>query len=129
MEKDKRMAVSTPWGPAQTAIEFAPGIISYTTAGHGGIWLSPERQKALAWPDNFLRDPAWWEEDCDWAIPYYFFRKDIEAAGTAGNFGSNLVAAIQTINGWHPEFAKREGLGKLVKIDHATGYAAAGGDL
>jgi len=37
------MAISTPWGPSQTSREIAPGICFYSTASHGGYYLSPDR--------------------------------------------------------------------------------------
>jgi len=41
------MATSTPWGLSQTARQLTPGIMIYSTAGHGGIHLSPARMAAL----------------------------------------------------------------------------------
>jgi len=101
---------SSPWGAVQGSTELAPGIVSYHTAGHGGIWLSSERQQALNWSNNWLKSAEWWEEDCDWAIPYYFFRADIEKHGQAWKFEENLKGAVLTIKAYHPEFTKREGL-------------------
>ena len=34
----------TPWGSVQNAEELAPGIISYSTASHGGIWITARLQ-------------------------------------------------------------------------------------
>jgi hypothetical protein len=67
---------STPWGPAQTSDELAPGVVHYTTASHGGYCVSGA---ALARMEPFLRalptfchattaDSAWYEEDVDWAV-------------------------------------------------------------
>jgi len=41
------MRKSTPWGEAQDAEEMAPGIISYSTASHGGIWIDKKHQEQL----------------------------------------------------------------------------------
>jgi len=41
------MRKSTPWGSAQDAEELAPGIISYSTASHGGIWIDKKHQEQL----------------------------------------------------------------------------------
>ena len=94
----------TPWGKVQDAQELAPGIISYSTAGHGGIWLSAKRRAALNYDKSFLGTDEWWEEDCDWAVPYYAFAADIKAHGTAYKFDENLIAAINTLKYAHPEF-------------------------
>ncbi len=87
-------AVETPWGPALTRQEIAPGIILYSTAWHGGYWLSPERVLQMPGPlrdaTPFAAGPGpgrWYEEDCDWAIvalafPRYFPADSVAAAQT-----------------------------------------------
>ena len=69
----------TPWGPAQTVKEFAPGIVQVTTASHGGFWVSDARLEELntrlgvlggasSQYTTFCGSANWWEEDCDWAV-------------------------------------------------------------
>jgi len=101
------MVKSTPWGSAQTMDIMADGIVGYTTASHGGICLDIIRQRELNWSDNWLKSAQWWEEDCDWAIPFYFFRNEIKKDEY---YDRSLQSAINTIKNHHPEFAKREGL-------------------
>jgi hypothetical protein len=59
-------SMSTPWGPSHSVRRIAPGIVSFTTATHGGIQLSEERIAAL--PDAIRKaqgsDLEWFEEDC-----------------------------------------------------------------
>lgn len=55
-------APRTPWGPAQHATEHAPGITFYSTAGHGGFYLSPARLAEMPEADRSL---GWYEEDCE----------------------------------------------------------------
>lgn len=109
---------STPWGAADYKKEEAEGIIFYGTPSHGGYWLSPERRLQLNWNQNWLSSAEWWEEDCDWSIPFYFFREEIKqkfiVANTLENYEKNLEAAINTIRNHHPEFAKREGLAVMI---------------
>ena len=70
----------TPWGPPQQVDVIADGIVRIHTAGHGGYWLSPERNKQV--PRN-LREKTfcqngldgWYEEDCDAAIVEAVFYK------------------------------------------------------
>lgn len=109
-EFDKGLRKYSPWGQPDSQQEIADGIVNIQTPSHGGIWLSPERRKQLNWDKNFLKNPTWWEEDSDWAIPYYFFRDDIKASGKAHEFEKNLATAINTIKRDHKEFAKRENL-------------------
>lgn len=62
------MATSTPWGTSQGSKQLAPGIVFYSTAGHGGIHLSAGLQARFEalFPDfkPFAGGP-WYEEDCD----------------------------------------------------------------
>lgn len=103
------MRKHTPWGATQDAEVLAEGIISYSTAGHGGIWLSAGRQKQLEKKlnglkcDNFLSSTEWWEEDCDWSIPYYFFSEEIKNYGKAYKFDENLKSAKSIIESYHKE--------------------------
>ena len=60
-----RRGTHTPWGPVQTFHKIDEGVVTVSTAGHGGIWLSAERTKEL--PDHYKSyagDP-WHEEDED----------------------------------------------------------------
>lgn len=78
--------IATPWGIAELAIEFGPGVILTKTQSHGGYYLRPEqwaRVKAL-WPAwrPFQNIPPWLEEDQDaviavLAFPEYFADPDI----------------------------------------------------
>ena len=95
----------TPWGQAQHQTKLADGIIFYITAGHGGIWLSAKRQAALPACNNWLNTKEWWEEDCDWAVPYIFFGNDIQKYG-AYQFNENLSAAYALAEHHHPDFFK-----------------------
>jgi hypothetical protein len=73
---------STPWGQVQHQKQLAPGIVMVSTAGHGGIWLSPERQAQLpAWAleisNSYGPKPMWWEEDCESMVVLYVFFEEI----------------------------------------------------
>lgn len=72
------MPRETPWGPADSVQTLAPGIISYSTPSHGGIELSPERNRLIpeaikAATFKQLGQKGWYEEDCDWAIVAHYF--------------------------------------------------------
>ena len=101
------MRKSTPWGAVQSSEVLAEGIISYSTASHGGIWLSAARRKQIDYESNFLGTSEWWEEDCDWCCPYVFFADDISKYGKAYRFEDNLVVALNTIKRSHPAFLQR----------------------
>lgn len=63
--------IDTPWGKADFATVFGDGITFYSTPGHGGFRLSPERNAELLrkFPGfrTFSGAVGWYEEDCDWA--------------------------------------------------------------
>ena len=56
----------TPWGAAQWVSHTAPGIVQASTAGHGGVKLSKERNKTI--PPALRTSSGWYEEDCEAAI-------------------------------------------------------------
>lgn len=101
-----RPIIETPWGIAQHVTEIAPGIVSYSTASHGGIHLSDER---VAEMPEALRDfipfggpqrgpGRWFEEDCGWSVvalafPQFFTEDDVKAAHA-------------TLKGYRPEVYK-----------------------
>ena len=61
--------MSTPWGRVQDHHRIADGVVSVSTAGHGGIWLSDERIAQLpAHYEPFTGSPRWNEEDVDGAL-------------------------------------------------------------
>lgn len=57
---------STPWGVSQGATIYAEGIICHSTAGHGGLHLSAERNRKVH-PALRVND-GFYEEDAAWAI-------------------------------------------------------------
>jgi hypothetical protein len=60
----------SPWGAIQTAEQVAPGIWHVTTAGHGGLILSPERYAAMPreLQSNICGRGTAFEEDAEWAL-------------------------------------------------------------
>ena len=75
---------SSPWGQIQSVTEIVPGIAIVSTSSHGGIWLDPEhaaRVPAEIVNKSFLEKANWWEEDCDWCIPFVIFEAEIMAYG------------------------------------------------
>ena len=72
---------ATPWGPSQQSREIAPGIVSHSTAGHGGLHLSEERwyefRKQLPTQTTWA-GARWFEEDLDWALVAIAFPQHFE---------------------------------------------------
>ena len=59
----------TPWGCSQDIVELAEGVWRVSTAGHGGLKLSPERWAELpAAVRDTMMYRAFAEEDCEESI-------------------------------------------------------------
>ena len=108
---------SSPWGPIQTVEPLGPDAVSVTTAAHGGLRVSltalarlPEAIRQTAFSTN-----GWFEEDCDWALPYLALGLD-QFEADAARAAELHQAAVRTVQLWHPQ--------------HATllGVAEAGGE-
>lgn len=91
----------TPWGAAQEARVVAPGVGWVGTPGHGGVKLSPEMNRRM--PDYMRRPGGWYEEDCDWALPYVALADILRQGGEA----SAADAAMETLRKWHPDEYER----------------------
>ena len=70
---------NSPWGPIDESEEIAPGIVSVTTSGHGGLMLSEERQKAM--PNHLRLDRAGYEEDGEYNLVAFAFPDEAESMG------------------------------------------------
>jgi len=56
---------------AQTSTQLCRGIAEYSTAGHGGIHVSPSLNSQIH--EAWRIESGWYEEDCDWAIVAWHF--------------------------------------------------------
>lgn len=118
VETTNRILKNSPWGRVQHATILAPGIVSVSTSSHGGIHLDRAHQAALvrrfssAWsekPCGRFCEP-WYEEDCDWCIPWLMFDGEIlahlRATGQSwelDHFDANSTAALKTWRNWIPD--------------------------
>jgi hypothetical protein len=100
----------SPWGDIQTVTPLGADAVSVTTASHGGLCVSPA---ALCRIPEALRRTAfsaggWFEEDCDWAIPYLA----LGLHAFEGDRGAALrMAAVRTVRRWHAAHAEALGVG------------------
>ncbi len=89
-----------PWGKAQSVKEVGPGILSYSTALHGGYYLDPTTNakvsqvlKKATFGELGLK--GWYEEDCDWAIVVFTFKKCFAE--------SHYKAAVESLERFHAD--------------------------
>lgn len=98
---------TSPWGAIQDKRELAPGIWSVSTAGHGGIKLSRERNAAM--PVYMRNEGGWYEEDCEWAkaavVHPIGFRRVIKIEGRPDK--TEFEYAMETFRNWHPDQYER----------------------
>ncbi len=88
----------TPWGVADHVEVISPGVGSVSTAGHGGIKLSPRMNRQM--PDYMRRRGGWYEEDSDWALPFAALSEQLLVAGVGQE---TIDAAMKTLRNWHPD--------------------------
>ncbi len=95
-----RISASTPWGGSQVAVIYAEGVIAHSTACHGGLHLSADRNSKV---HSLLRkDTAWYEEDCEWAIVALSFPElftSYERAGAEKTIRNTWPDAWEAIHG------------------------------
>lgn len=103
--------MQTPWGISQSVRQIARGIVSVTTAGHGGLALSPDRWTYLRglFPFTSYAGEGWLEEDCDACLalivwPEAFSPEAVASAvrmvsmydGTSGDYFGGARAWLET---------------------------------
>lgn len=92
----------TPWGEAQQIDRVADGIVFASTASHGGIKLSPERNKEI--PAILRKKSGWYEEDVEAAIPAAVFADAFAETNVRGTHPILIEArAKQTIRDYMPD--------------------------
>lgn len=114
-----RCGSASPWGAIQTVTPLGPDAVAVSTASHGGLLVSPD---ALARIPAAIRQTAysangWFEEDCDWALPYLALDLDAhEDDPTRGP--ARRDAAVRTIRAYHPQHAALLGVTAARETGH-----------
>jgi hypothetical protein len=109
--------MNTPWGQSDSVEMVADGIWDVGTPSHGGVKLSCKRQALLpanAKLHNFFKTLAWWEEDCDWCVPFLVFRDEfkayyktqdwVDSDAAEDMIAKNTAVAMEIARNHHPEF-------------------------
>ena len=95
---------SSPWGLIDGVCPLGPDAVEVTTASHGGIRVALTALARIPEPlreTSFSRD-GWFEEDCDWAIPYLVLGLD-RFEPTAARGAEVFEAARRTLARFHPQ--------------------------
>ncbi len=102
----------TPWGAAQSADHFAPGMAWVDVEGHSGVKLSPERNAVIPAP---LRERSgWYDEDDGHPIPQAYFPDEYATltwgSGQKRNADEIRATAMSTIRDrWPDKYEKVTG--------------------
>jgi len=74
---------NTIWGRVQHQEKLCDGVYFLSTASHGGVWVHgslvdqiPLEMREMSFCQNGME--GWFEEDCDWCIPYVVFEDRIK---------------------------------------------------
>jgi hypothetical protein len=86
------MGTWTPWGMSDYQKTLAPGIISYSTPGHGGIHV--EEKLNLKVHPKLRNSEGWYEEDCEWAKVAFTFPHAFKP--------DHVLIAKETLKNWLP---------------------------
>ena len=96
----------SPWGAVDHADALGPDVIVVSTPSHGGLWVSPEAMTSIpaALRATAYSSGGWFEEDCDWCIPYLALglHRFEESPARAGE---TLAAARSTLLACHADLA------------------------
>ena len=95
---------SSPWGPIDGVSALGPDAVEVSTPSHGGIRVSLTALSRIPEPlrETSFSGDGWFEEDCDWAIPYLVLGLDrFEPTGARG--AEVIEAARRTLARFHPQ--------------------------
>ena len=111
---DGRSGPRTPWGNANYSYSIAKGVTWYMTPGHGGLGISLSVAKRSLSDEAIAlgeRDGGslWYEEDVDWAIPFYENPKWEKIMAKIGGGGiTSQSQKEKTIRSYHPQYFGEE---------------------
>lgn len=105
-----------PWGEPQRVLEVQEGILSITTATHGGYKLSKTANAQV--PEYMRKEDGWYEEHVDWCIVTLAF-------GFVGAFSpeSQRELALNTLKMYYPD-AYEKFTGTILKEGESHGRDA-----
>lgn len=98
----RSVKMHTPWGTADEVRLYCDGIVFASTPSHGGIKVAPDLNARI--PAYMRRGDGWYEEDCDWCIPFAVFESLLRAGGNIGVIRTlDAGDHLRTLKSWHPD--------------------------
>lgn len=116
LEAERKVPKRSPWGAVDGHSVLAPGIVSVRTPSHGGIHLDRWHLNMMRrlFPDWPRLNTPWFEEDCDWSVPFVVFCGEIleylQAQGPSWeleHYADSLNHARNAWRNWLPEAWER----------------------
>ena len=96
----------SPWGAIDHVEALGPEVVVVSTPSHGGFWVSPRAMATI--PEPLRATPysggGWFEEDCDWCIPYLALGLHRFEASPA-RAAETVAAARSVLRACHGAFA------------------------
>lgn len=121
----------SPWGKIDYLTTLIEGVENVSTPSHGGIKLSRKRNAAV--PEYMRREGGWYEEDCDWAIPFVVFEAELAEKGNGPSRDAiGREAHKDTLRNWRPEAYERfygvvvTGADSFIRAEQEFGVQHAG---
>lgn len=108
----------TPWGIADEVVHYAPGITRAYTPSHGGIKLSPERNKEI--PPALRNRSGWYEEDCESHVVGMAFPHETRICKRNGytrdeSAEENFARSTARVKDWFPD-AYEKATGQAIQL-------------
>jgi len=111
--------MQTPWGSAQHITTYEPGIVSVSTAGHGGFmakkdWAEKNLTEAARNQGFFENGHYCYEEDCKWAIAAFeipqHWPRIFEYMKDCDTPEQQRAYLIKTISAWDAQYLIDRGI-------------------
>lgn len=118
---------NTLWGRVQVAYKITDGVSWYSTAGHGGLWVSSSAARRFLTPQarelgTKWGGAYWYEEDVQWEIPFYEHPEWMQRYAQIA--GGNVVSHERLEESMHKDFPEyfEEGAGERARANEPPSW-------
>ena len=110
--------LDTPWGPADSVVDLAPGLLAVTTPSHGGLLVTRAFAATHLSPVAIARGAPWgeflaYEEDCDWYIVAWecpAFRPRLFESAPPEARDDPAAYLLRALSAWHADYLIERGV-------------------